>query len=84
MKRKTIFLLYCLVGVILLSSVSLLVYVRAADQNSSHCTSYLKDFLEKTDAFTDARDTLVRAKVATAKASPFGSVPPEYKEFEDE
>ena len=36
MKRKTTFLLCVLVGVILLSS-ALLVYVRAADPNSSHC-----------------------------------------------
>lgn len=68
MKRKTTFLLYCLVGVILFFSACLLVYVRAADQNSSHCASYLKDYLEKTEAFEDARKTLGRAHVARAKA----------------
>ena len=77
MKRKATFLLYVLVGVILLSS-ALLVYVRAADQNSSHCASYLKDFLEKTDAFVDARDTLARAHVARAKAIN-QDVPPDMK-----
>ena len=83
MKRKTTFLISVLVGVILLSS-ALLVYVRAADQNSSHCASYLTDYLEKTDAYQDAMETLIRAKVATAKASPTGNVPPDWKEYEDE
>ena len=86
MKRKTTFLLYVLVGVIFLSSVCLLLYVRAADQNSSpsSCAPLVKDYLEKTKAFEDARDAFIRAKVATAKASPTGNVPPEWKEFEDE
>lgn len=83
MKRKTTFLLYCLVGVILFSSACLW-YVRAADQNSSNCASYLKDYLEKTEAYEDAREALVRAKVATAKASPTGNVPPEWKSYEEE
>ncbi len=83
MKRKTTFLLCVLVGVILLSS-ALLVYVRAADQNSSHCASYLKDYFDKTEAYQDALETFNRAQVATAKASPSGNVPPDMKKYEDE
>ena len=83
MKRKTTFLLYSLVGVILFSSACLW-YVRAADQKPRNCGSFLKDYLEKTEAYEDAREALVRAKVATAKASPTGNVPPEWEEYEDE
>ncbi len=82
MKRKTTFLLYCLVGVILFSSACLW-YVRAADQNSSNCASYLKDYLEKTQTFEDARKTLRRAHVARAK-SYHQDIPPDYKDLEDE
>ncbi|MDE0425436.1 MAG: hypothetical protein OXN25_11245 [Candidatus Poribacteria bacterium] len=81
MRYKATFLIYGLVGVIL---ACLIVSVRAANQNSNPCDSYLTDYLEKTKVYEDARDTLVRAKVATAKASPSGNVPPEYKEYEDE
>ena len=84
MKRKTTFLLYVLVGVIFLSSACLLVYVRAAGQNSSHCASYLKDYREKTEAYQDAVELFNRAQVATAKASPSGNVPPDMKKYEDE
>ena len=88
MKRKTNFLFYVLVAGILLSSVCLLVYVRAADQTAdqspSNCASLLKDYLEKTEAYRKAMDALIRAKVATAKASPTGNVPPDWKAYEDE
>ena len=52
--------------------------------SSALSASSPKDFLEKTDALEDARDALARAIVATAKASPSGDVPPDYKEYEDE
>ena len=82
MKRKTTLLFYVLLGVILLSSA--VAEVAPPSNSGSACTSYLTDYLEKTDAFEDARDSLVRAKVATAKASPTGNVPPEWSEFEAE
>ena len=86
MKRKTTFLLYVLVGVIFLSSACLLLYVRAADQNSSpsSCAPLVTDYLEKTEAYQDAYEIFNRAQVATAKASPSGNVPPDMKEYEDE
>lgn len=83
MRSKTTFLVYCLVGVILLSSACLLVFVRAADQSPSNCVSLLEDYYEKTNDFHTARSSVVRATVAAAKA--LGTdVPPEWTEYEGE
>ncbi|MDE0015016.1 MAG: hypothetical protein OXU51_02430 [Candidatus Poribacteria bacterium] len=83
MKRKTAFLLYVLVGVILLFSFGLLVYVRAADQNSSSCASYLKDYFEKQTQYDSAVGIMQNAQVSVIKATPYASVPPELKDVAD-
>ena len=83
MRSRTTFLTNCLVGVTLFSLMCILVHVRAADQNSSNCESLLMDYLEKTDAFLNARETLERAHVVRAKAVD-QDIPPNYKELEDE
>lgn len=79
MKIKTTFSL--LFFVLLLLSIGLC-DIHAASETSP-CTSYLTDYLNKVSVFETARDTLRRAHVARAKSIK-QDVPPDYKELEDE
>ena len=76
MKFKTNFGVLCLVLVLL--SIGLL------DVHAASCTSYYSDYYSKVDAFNSAMNKLQRINVAVIKATPYASVPNEWKHLEDE
>ena len=78
MKFKTTFSLVCLTWMILLSVGLLNVYA------NSSCTNYYSTYLAKVEVHNSKREAYHRVQVAVIKATPYASVPPEWKHLENE